>query len=212
MKRSEAKWFRKCTEEMVLFIAQILQSSERPHMYNGRFYYRTNKGNDIMNYQQVKEAFLRYEERKSKLKLLYIEIFSNSIIAHEILWTSNKVISHNYSTGERFLPYSPLKFEVTVMSALLPDVFSIIQEDNELLEILLRLRLQLSTINSEISVFHSLEPERMEFQSRTHNDYIRKNVAEYALPLMDRIMQKMESRYRLVIPFPNREFEIFKKI
>lgn len=70
-------------KDQVLFVAQIPKSSDRPHMKAdvGRFYHRTNTGNEIMNYQQIKEAFLRYEERKSKLNLLYIELFSNSKIA-----------------------------------------------------------------------------------------------------------------------------------
>jgi Putative DNA-binding domain len=196
----------------VLFIAHILQSPERPHMYDGKFYYRGNKGNETMTHQQVKEYFLRYEERRSKLKLLYTEIFSNSIIAQEIIEVSNKEITSNSHTQERFLHYSPLRFEVTVISSILPDIFSIIQEDNEMLVFLLRLRLQLSTINSKINGFLMLNPEDMEFQSSTHNEYIRKHLTEFTIPLINIIMEKMESKYHLIIPFPDRKFEIFKKL
>jgi Putative DNA-binding domain len=198
----------------VLFVAQIPKSSDRPHMKadTGRFYSRTNKGNEIMNYQQVKEAFLRYEERRSKLSLLYIELFSNSKIADEVLRISNKKIDDGINGKERFLPYSPLKFEITAISTLLPEVYSIIQNDSQMTELLLRLRLQLGTINSEISMYHSLDPDRMEFQSDTHNEYIKKYIAEYSLPLMNKIMKILESRYGLVNPFPDSQFEIFKKI
>ncbi|MPZ07038.1 MAG: hypothetical protein GEU26_11600 [Nitrososphaeraceae archaeon] len=201
-------------KDTVLFVTYIPQSSARPHMKSdvGRFYYRTNKGNEIMNYQQVMEAFLHYEERRSKLNLLYIELLSNSIIASEILRISNKQLDEAANGKERYLPYSPLKFELTITSTLLPEVYSIIQNDRELTQSLFRLKLQLSTINSEISIYHSLDPERKEFQYDTHNEYIRECIDEYSLPLMNNIMKTLELKYGLANPFSDSQFEIFKKI
>ena len=78
--------------DKILFVVQIFQSPERPHMKTdvGRFYYRTNGGNEFMTYQQVKEAFLRYDERYNKLNLLYMEISGNLEFAKEIVSTVKK--------------------------------------------------------------------------------------------------------------------------
>lgn len=89
------------------------------------------------------------------------------------------------------MPYSPLKFETTIITTLLPEVYSIIQYDNNITELLIRLRLQLGTINSEISRFHSFDPNDMEFQADTHNEYIRK----YIRPLHDKDQPKGNSSH-----------------
>lgn len=55
-------------ENKVIYIVHIPRSTNRPHMVStgrseGRFYKRTNNGNNIMNYNEVKAEFLAYEER-----------------------------------------------------------------------------------------------------------------------------------------------------
>jgi len=37
----------------------------------GKFYIRTNKGNEIMDYYRAKDEFLRFDERLHKLRLGY---------------------------------------------------------------------------------------------------------------------------------------------
>jgi predicted HTH transcriptional regulator len=45
-------------KEKVIFVVHIPRTN-RPHMVaTGRFYYRTNRGNNIMNYHEVKAGFL----------------------------------------------------------------------------------------------------------------------------------------------------------
>ena len=74
-------------KDTVLFVVHVPKSADRPHMKSdvGRFYLRSKCGNKLMTYEEVKESFLRYEERRTKLKLLYIEILSNYVIAQEVL-------------------------------------------------------------------------------------------------------------------------------
>ena len=140
--------------EKVLFVVQILQSIDRPHINTKDriFYYRTNNGNEPMSHEQIKESFLRYEDRRHKLNLLYIELLSNSKIAEELLRTANLGIID-------VLNFSPHKFEVSLLTSLLPDVYNIIYNDRETLVSLIKLRLQMLTINSKISIYHSHAPD-----------------------------------------------------
>jgi len=115
----------------------------------GRFYYRSNKGTDFMSYQQTKEAFLRYEERRNKLSLLYIEILSNLTIGQEIIRVSNLKIEKHKG---RYLHYSPLRFETALIGSLLPELYSIVYSDGEMIGSLFRLKLQMSTLNSTLSI------------------------------------------------------------
>jgi hypothetical protein len=183
----------------VLFVVHVLQSSDRPHMKTdvGRFYYRTNKGNEFMSYQQVKEAFLRYEERRNKLSLLYIEILSNMTIAQEIMRISNQKIEKDRG---RYLHYSPLRFETALISNLLPEIYSIIYNDGEMVESLFRLKLQMSTLNSTLNIYQSLNPIDMEFQFESHSEHMKKNIERDTLPSIKQVLQGLESRYGLINP------------
>jgi hypothetical protein len=163
-----------------------------------------------MSHEQIKESFLRYEDRRHKLNLLYIELLSNLKIAEELLRTANLGIKDDTSK-ERFLNFSPHKFEVSLLTSLLPDVYNIIYNDRETLVSLIRLRLQMLTINSKISIFHSHAPEEMEKQLDTHNEYIKNNISNDTFPLLRKIIKGLESKHSLVNPFPASHFDIFKK-
>ena len=141
------------------------------------------------------------------LNLLYIELSGNMKIAQEILHISNLKIDDD---KERFLHFSPLRFETTIISSLLPDIYSIIYSNAELVVSLFRLKLQITTLNSKLSIFQSLRPNDMEFQLSTHNEYITRNTEEFTLPLIKKVTQILETKYGLVHPFHDSSFEIFK--
>jgi hypothetical protein len=89
---------------------------------------------------------LRYEERRTKLKLLYIEILSNYIIAQEIARYTAEIIpddSESVST-------SVYTFDTTTMNSILPDIYGIVHESTDFVQSLLRLRIQLNVLNSLI--------------------------------------------------------------
>jgi len=70
----------------VIHIIEIPKSSFRPHMTSKReFYYRTNRGNQLMSYQQIKFIFLDEEKRMEKLRILYNELLKNKAYAREII-------------------------------------------------------------------------------------------------------------------------------
>lgn len=70
----------------VIHVIEIPKSPKRPHMTSKReFYYRTNRGNVQMNYQQIKESFLEEEKRMEKLKLIFNELIKNKLYAKQMI-------------------------------------------------------------------------------------------------------------------------------
>jgi predicted HTH transcriptional regulator len=106
-------------KDKFIYVVHIPRSTNRPHMVpsTGKFYYRTNGGNKIMNYHEVKAEFLAYGERRNKLYLFFIEIISNIKIAEKMFEQANKTI-----TDDGYLHFSTLKFETDLMNNLLPDI------------------------------------------------------------------------------------------
>lgn len=154
-----------------------------------------------MNYNEVKKEFLSFEERRYKLTLFYIEILSNLRIAEQMVRLANR----RKNTAEDFVLYSTLKFETTMMNSLLPEIFGIIHDDQELIDSLFRLKLQMNPINTQIEIFHSiaLNKQEMKFQLETHNDYINQNVRSRTLPLLRTIKDNLESKYNMANPISN---------
>ena len=138
-------------------------------MATGRFYYRTNRGNEIMNYHKVKEEFLAYEERRYNLNLLFIEIISNLKIAEKMVEHANK----KGDPKEGYVHFSTLKFEMDLMNNLLPDIFGIIQTDQGLAKDISTLRLQMGPVNTEISIFLLSARSKfgVKYPVRTHTMY-----------------------------------------
>ncbi|MGA9149363.1 MAG: ATP-binding protein [Candidatus Nitrosopolaris sp.] len=191
-------------KDKVIFVVHIPRSMTRPHMVStGRFYYRTNRGNNIMNYNEVKGEFLAYEERRYKLDLFFIEIINNLKIAEKMVEHTNK----NRDPKESYLHFSPLKFETDLMNNLLPDIFGIIQTDQGLAKDISTLRLQMGPVNTKISTFlqSATNLEQMKFQLETHNEYIKKYVGNHTLPLLNKIRQVLVSKYGLSSPISDSE-------
>src|SRR5207247_507807 len=62
----------------MIYVFHIPRSAVRPHIPQapdkGLFWKRTPGGCEHMTYDEIQEQFLRYEERREKLKLLFIEL------------------------------------------------------------------------------------------------------------------------------------------
>ncbi|PWU79496.1 MAG: hypothetical protein DLM72_17175 [Candidatus Nitrosopolaris wilkensis] len=156
-----------------------------------------------MTYEQIKEAFLRYEERRNKLNLLYIELMSTSLIAQELVIPDDRV-DRDYS-----LHY----FDTTIITSLLPDIYGIIHDDYELLGGLLKLRIQLADLNSKISMLHSqalIPLNNVNTQIEVHNLYVRKMINDHISPLLTKVMNHLETRYEMSKPFRDSDFGIYK--
>lgn len=178
--------------DKVLFVVHIPLSPQGPHMTdNGKFYYRTNKGNEIMTYNQVKGAFLGYEERRHKLRLLYIELIANNNIAQDILVRSD-------DHGKKI----PLQeFEPDVIINLLPDIHPIIQDDRELLRLILKLRVEISQTNGRIRLAKSFALTRNTSAISSLTIEINDMIRYYVLPTIEEIKKMLESKYGVSNPF-----------
>lgn len=189
----------------VLLVVHILRSNNRPHMNkeNGVFYYRSNGGNEFMTYHQVKEEFLRYEERINKLNLLYIEILGNLSLANDLVRTVKKTNIIKINDGD-YLLYSTVKFETVLIANLLPEVTNIINDD--LVKMILRLRLQMITVNNELEHHLRLDKEEKKFQYNAHRDYIIHNIENLMIPLISNILTALE---KYDIKTIDKNFKIF---
>jgi hypothetical protein len=91
-------------------------------------------------------SFQRYEERREKIKLLYIELLSN-IEALNLMKTSSTV---NISET---IPL--LTLDSSIITSLLTDLYSIIGKDSELIRHLFTIKRNIQIINTKTRIFHS---------------------------------------------------------
>jgi hypothetical protein len=178
----------------ILFVAEIPLSKDRPHMTeNGVFYYRTNKGNEIMDYEQVKEAFLRYEERKHKLRFLYTELLYNNRVADSISGF------HGDPGGDSDFPM----FSTEVITNLMPDIYMLIQDNPDLIRKLFDLREGMGAVNLKISAYYSemmaKELDGIEFWRRRHGFFVRQ-IGNKIKPTINEIKSILEKEYDIKTP------------
>lgn len=165
-----------------------------------------------MTYEEVKESFLRYEERRTKLKLLYIEILSNYIIAQEVARHTKEITPED----SEYVSISVYTFDTTTMNSVLPDIYSIVQESSNFVQSLLRLRIQLNVLNSLISsgLFRINSQRQRSKANRDANVFnlnLNTHLENYTLPLFKKIISHMKDTYQLSDPIENAEFKIFEE-
>lgn len=178
----------------VLPVFYVPQSVNRPHMNEqGKFYYRTNTGNEQMSYEQIRDAFLGYEQRRHSIRLLYTELIYNRDIAGLLRESAiaNKTDIPNYY------------FETDVIVNLLPSVYPLIAEDKELINAIMKIRNDLTQANamtkftlSQVSMPVSNAPGIVEVHNHSmvlHIDTtVSRNIAE--------AMHILETRYNINKP------------
>src|SRR5207245_1907929 len=144
-----------------------------------------------MTLEEIRSQFLNYEERREKLKLLYIELLNNK----EQLATSANVADGSYSL---------VTLDSSVIDRLLVDVYSIILEDTALVRALLTLRQQIRVINTRANIFFSqmalsYTPESKRQMANEHTAFLRQR-SEIMAPLIDEALQTLETRFGLQNP------------
>ena len=179
------------SSDKVVFVVHIPLSPNRPHASpEGFFYYRTNEGNRLMSYEQVRDGFLRYEERRTKVKLLLVELATLEDDAKAAIPTERG--------------YSLAMLDTTVINSILPDVYSMIQDDAQLVKDLSQIRRMTAMMNAKIREIAGivvqkdawplgpiLQPFRTDLESRVN----------VFLPTVERVIGKLEQRYNLKRPF-----------
>lgn len=177
----------------VIHVIHIPRSPNRPHMTSkGEFVYRANGSNEKMNYQQIKETFWQYAERREKLKLLYIELLSN-------LETAKAMI---IPFSEREKTFSLQTFNTIALESLLTDLYTLISHNKELMRLLLQIRSLTKIINNKIQLFFSqmaLPLTGKEKLVQEHNQFILNNLPNLK-HLLTKAMEILEEDFELKNP------------
>jgi len=183
--------------EKVIAIFEIPLSSERPHIPDispdkRLFQKRTNKGNDYMSYEEIKFSFQNYQERKEKLKLLYIELLSNIELLN----------SMKIDDAEKENSHSLITLDNTILNGLLIELYSSISKDKELIRILFNVRKKTKIINNKIKIFFSkvsLPMTNINSIVRDHNDFINTQV-DNLKPILEKAIKILEFKFDLKNP------------
>lgn len=76
-------------------------SNDRPHLPSTKhrrvFWKRINGGRESVTYLEILMAFQNYEERRGKIKLLYVELLANKIALQDILEAAHAEDQSTYS-------------------------------------------------------------------------------------------------------------------
>jgi hypothetical protein len=178
----------------VVHVFKIDQSPERPHWTSRReLYFRTNKGNEPMIYQQVKDSFLSEEQRRQKLRLLFVELLANREQCPAM------TISEDHINDQ----YCVVTLDAGALQTLLVDTYPIIVNDPELVKLLITIRKYIRIMNNETQIFFSQVSFSMtnsKNKTKTHNEYVN-NQVQNLIPLLDRALELLSSKYGLKNPF-----------
>ena len=128
----------------VIFVVHIPPGNRGPHMTSdGKFYKRTNKGNEAMSYLEIESSFLRYEERIAKVKLLYLTLIDMWIRAQSLLGYAGRDDS-----------FSLLTTESGEILSIMSDSYGLLSRAENLPGLLLNVRRTAEVLSTRIQVFH----------------------------------------------------------
>lgn len=181
----------------VLAVFEIPFSPERPHVPDHApdkrlFQKRTNKGNDYMTYEEIKLSFQNYQERREKLKLLYIELLSNI----------EQLNSMKIDDASKENVHSLVNLDSTILNGLLSELYTSISKDNELVRILFTVRERTKIINNKIKIFFSQVALPLSNKAqlvKEHNEFINSQV-DTLKPHIQKALNILETKFDLKNP------------
>lgn len=179
----------------LLYIFHVPLSPDRPHRdeHTKWFWKRTNTGCEPMTFSEVRAQFMNYQERRDLLKMLFVELVENAAVLPEIA-------KHALTAGG---PYSLYTLDTAVIDRLLPDVYSLIQHDQQLVTTLLNLRRQMRLANTRARLFFARVALPLTEKDKLideYNAYMR-GAADRITPLLMASMRILEERFDLRNPF-----------
>lgn len=180
----------------VLYLFYVPRSPLRPHIPIAPdkrvFWKRTPGGCEPMTYEEIQEQFLRYEERREKVKLLFIELLLN----RENLQGMSAIQEGKYSL---------ITLDSGVLDRLLVDTYSVVQQEARLVQILLTMRTNIRVINAKTQIFFSQMAMPLSNQAAiaTAHGVFLKEKAAFLVPLIDEAIQVLKTTFGLTNPFPN---------
>lgn len=132
--------------ENVILVIHIPMSRRGPHVTrDGMFYKRTNAGNELMSYAEIRTAFTNYEERFSKVKLLYLTLIDIWIRSAQF-----KLIGDSKSN------YSLSTFDTQTIMPIFTDVYGLISRVSDLTGLIMEIRRAADLIDTEVRLFHQV--------------------------------------------------------
>jgi hypothetical protein len=196
----------------VIYIFYIPLSPERPHITMNDntpiFYKRTNSGCELMSYNEIKVEFQRLEERREKIKLLFIELVSAK---HTL------EIVKGIHTDAPIKAFSPITLEMNTLNSLLTDLYNlytIIGKETKLVQLLITIRLQVTIFNNSTRMFLNritfLNEYNTELLHGQHRQYINAVIDDSLIPPIDESIKILEDKFNLTNPFENHSENIQK--
>jgi hypothetical protein len=133
----------------VIHIVHIMRSWNLPHCFetehsNLCFPKRTNKGNELMSYEEIKMNFLQFYEKRLKLGLLKAELGSIIVIAQNMSISPDKMI-HEFTLHT---------FSLNIIESIMADTYPLFADDVTLYSALSGLRANCTTVNNKIMQFN----------------------------------------------------------
>ncbi|MCI0459625.1 MAG: ATP-binding protein [Gemmataceae bacterium] len=179
----------------VLYVFHVPLSPDRPHRdeLSKWFWKRTNTGCEAMTVSEIRAQFMNYQERRDLLKMLFIELVENAAILPEIA-------KHALTAGGG---YSLHTLDTAVLDRLLPDVYSLIQHDQQLVTTLMHVRREIRLVNTRARLFFNQVALPLTGKSKIideYNAYMR-SAADRITPLLTFSMRILEERFQLQNPF-----------
>jgi len=180
----------------VLAVFHIPIGSERPHIPSQKnqriFWKRTNKGNEQMSLREIRISFLHYEERREKLKLLYLELVVNA----------EKCSTMKIADDSKSKEFSLTRLDSTVIKSLLIDLYTYIGKHKRLIKTLFQIREIIDVMNTKTQYFLSQMSVPITNRgqlTKKHNDFIEQQIEELA-PLMLSALKILEEEFGLKNP------------
>ena len=176
----------------MIHIIQIFKSWKAPHATGykddgWKFTKRTNKGNEGMNMDEIRSAFLGFYEKRIKLQLLRSELQSFKHLAE------NSYVEIDGALSES--EYSLVTFGVNILEAVLSDTYTILADQVDLLGTLTSLRQLIRIANTNIQLFFRTAELPMTNKTgavRNHNKSMRE-MSHRIITLCDQAIQMLDS-------------------
>lgn len=162
------------TNGKVVHVIEIKPSLFKPVAYTENekgwfFSKRTNKGDELMSYEEIKLNFMNFYEKKIKLQLLLSELTTIQRNCIELNISEEQIASH----------YSLVKFNLKILETVLSDTYTILYNETELIGHLNNLRSICQITNNKIDLFLSSVMLPLTNKNETvqsHNEFIKDQI------------------------------------
>lgn len=126
---------------------------------------RTNKGDELMTYNEIKLYFMNFYEKRIKLQLLLAELETIKSASTDLIIPDNQLASN----------YSLVKYDLRVLESVLSDTYTVLHNELDLIKNLNLIRSTCMLVNNKMAIYHSsamLPLSNRDVVNRTHNMWV----------------------------------------